>query len=914
MKYLLTLVMAISLLLPAFSTSAQDSPPIRCAADEYHEQQMLDPEYAAKFRQIRRAVHEKLQGRTPTCVTPIIIPVAVHFSGAITNANSACLQDVVNDQIATLNEDFGGYNSDISTYCTHAANCPSDYSPNALAGGTCIQFCLATMNHPVGSSVAEGDPAITVGEFTFDSGAALWEGYMNIFVSDIPPNGYGSDLLGVAPLNGGANPNGNGFFITASAFGGDAYSCISGIAINNSSNYNLGRTGTHEAGHYFGLNHVFDGCGAGDGIADTPAQSTANGGTPSINYGSCVSTANNTCSTQDFFFNFMDYVYDVSLYMFTSDQSDVMNAVASMGVNNGTNPYKAYASVCGALPSYNPTYPTGCPVGSPPESAFSIDATAPYEFCPAMNSISFIDQSTDFPTSWSWTFSGAGVSPTTSTDQNPTVQVNNTGTLTVTLTASNNAGSDLTPVSMSYSITILPLASCGNCGQTFYDSGGAGGNYSNNEDISVTYCTADAGDVVVASFSAINIGSSSFEDYILVKSGITAATGFGDEDYLVMLNAIYEDQGGLNYFGTGGATITSSSNCMTFRFLSNGSGTTSGWAVDISCIAAPTCNDLIQNQSEVFVDCGGASCSACPTPETGFTFYDAGGPNNPTGDASQTWQICASNGSNTIVNFTTIDMTPFNNGVLRVYDGPDNSGSWSYYISGSAVYVPDGGGISLYGSNTITSTNECFFFQFFNGSSTSNGWVASVSSSGVLPLVLKDFRVQPNETTIDLDWLTEQELNVDRFIVQRRAGYSSEFSEVGQLSACGNCLEGSAYAFKDVAVRPGINYTYRLKMLDFDGQYEYSDMVTTKINAKGDEWEVYPNPGKGIFTLWLNDDHNASTIFILDQLGRLVYQAPIVKEDRYIDLDLTALEGGMYQVMIINGGQPYTKPLVVIPN
>jgi PKD repeat protein len=918
MKSLFTLVVAVSLLFFSFYTSAQDSPPVRCAADEYHEQQMLDPEYAAKFRQIRRLVHDQLQGRTPVCATPIIIPVAVHFSGSITNANPSCLQDVVNDQIAVLNADFGGYNSDISTYCTHAANCPADYDPTALAGGTCIQFCLATMNHPAGSSVAEGNPAITVGQYTFDSGAAPWAGYMNIFVSDVPPNGFSNNLLGLAPLGGGANPNGNGIFITASAFGGGANSCVSGIAINNNSFYNLGRTGTHEAGHYFSLNHIFDGCGTGDGIADTPAQSADNGGTPSINYENCTSTAANTCGTQDFFFNFMDYVRDVSMYMFTSDQSDLMNATATAGVNNGSNPYKTSATTCSALPSYNPAYPTGCPVATPPESAFSIDASAPYEFCPSMNQITFTDQSTDFPTAWSWTFSGAGVFPTSSTDQNPTIQVNSTGTLTVTLTASNSAGPDLTPATMSYAITILAPANCGNCGQTFYDSGGAGGNYANNEDVTMTYCSADPGDVVVANFSAINIGSSFAEDYILVKSGTTAASGLGDEEYLISLSNIYEPQGGGSYFSFGNTSITSSANCLTFRFLSDGSGTTAGWAVNISCIAAPSCSDLMQNQDEVFVDCGGTSCNPCPTPEDGFTFYDAGGPNNPTGTLNQTWQVCALNGNNTIVDFATIDMLPFNNGILRVYDGPDNGGnpgSYDYYISGSAVYVPSGPNtVTLYGSSTITSTDECFFFQFFNGASDSNGWAASVSASVALPLVLNDFRARPGEAGIDLEWLTEQEVNVDRFLIQRRDGSSNEFREVGQLSACGNCLYDNKYAFEDIAVRPGVNYTYRLKMLDFDGQYEYSNMVTTKINGNGQEWDVYPNPGRGIFTLWFNDTHNASAVIVVDPLGRSVYQAPITPEDRYIDLDLTSLEGGIYQLTVVHQEILTTKPLVIVPH
>jgi hypothetical protein len=152
-----------AILLLSSSVSTQTLPPVRCAADEFHEAQMQDPAYAAKFRAIEREVREQLHGRTPSCASPIIIPVAIHFSGAITNANMTCLQDVVDDQIDALNEDFGGYNTDIGNYCNHANNCPSEYAPTALAGGTCIQFCLATMNHPGGSGLANGASAFTFG-------------------------------------------------------------------------------------------------------------------------------------------------------------------------------------------------------------------------------------------------------------------------------------------------------------------------------------------------------------------------------------------------------------------------------------------------------------------------------------------------------------------------------------------------------------------------------------------------------------------------------------------------------------------------------------------------------------------------------------------------------------------------------
>ena len=175
------------------------------------------------------------------------------------------------------------------------------------------------MNHPTCEPAGNliGGYAITVGQHSWPS-TGCWSGYLNLFVED------GLGFLGVAPLSGGANPNGNGVQILAAAFGGSGGGCTSGTGIDTDATYNLGRTGTHEVGHYFGLDHVFNGCGAGDGIADTPPQSNPNYGCPSVNLTTCANSADNTCSTPDFWFNYMDYVDDMCMYMFTEGQSQVM--------------------------------------------------------------------------------------------------------------------------------------------------------------------------------------------------------------------------------------------------------------------------------------------------------------------------------------------------------------------------------------------------------------------------------------------------------------------------------------------------------------------------------------------------------------------------------------------------------------
>lgn len=546
----------------------------RCQTDQYQKSLLEDSAYNKWFKKVASKVKNASSSRFVNCANPFIIPVAVHYGGDIDDSNPTCLIDKALEQIAVLNADFAASNSDLPTYCILYDACCEHYPSNVLSKGTCLQFCLATDNHPScePSGNLIGGYAITVDQHAWPmTSNNCWEGYLNIFVST------GTGNLGTAPIAGGANPNGNGIIVESFAFGGPTGGCNSGGPIDTDPTYNLGRTLTHEVGHYFGLDHIFDGCGAGDNIGDTPSQDEENYGCPQISGSTCLSTANNSCGTQDFFFNYMDYVNDACMFMFTRQQSLYMYNVSQLAGTGSNAAFVNNATHCDAStqPDYNPTYPNGCPITSAIPESMMLPFSSNLDVC-SNRAIDFKDNSQGCDiNAWSWTFSGAGVSPTSSTLQNPSVVVTSNGVLNATLVTSNPTGTDATPASETFTINLIDSAdpNCNECNEAYFDSGSWFGDYDNNEDIITTLC-AQTGENVTVTFASFNVEyeANCQYDRLEVFDGTSLSSPY------------------MGYFcgnglanAPGGGVIESSQSCLTFRFRSDVYVVESGWEGAVTC-------------------------------------------------------------------------------------------------------------------------------------------------------------------------------------------------------------------------------------------------------------------------------------------------------------------------------------------
>ena len=213
-----------------------------CGMQEHMTQLLQDENYKMQHKAMLRNIQLKITeqaGKRVQCSDPVVIPMAVHYQRLKgKNYDKACLIALAQAQIDILNQDYGGYNSDISNW----TNTASSYFPGISNGEACIEFCLATSNHPSGYDLNEGEPAVTFNKTNGDRDGN-WSGYVNVFVRNISSLGY-------SPYGG--QGNGDGVVIDDNAFGTGS-GCGS---ISPGAPYNLGRTLTHELGHFLLLGHI----------------------------------------------------------------------------------------------------------------------------------------------------------------------------------------------------------------------------------------------------------------------------------------------------------------------------------------------------------------------------------------------------------------------------------------------------------------------------------------------------------------------------------------------------------------------------------------------------------------------------------------------------------------------------------
>jgi hypothetical protein len=179
-------------------------------------------------------------------------------------------------------------------------------------------------------------------------------------------------------------------------------------------------------------------------------------------------------------------------------------------------------------------------------------------------------------------------------------------------------------------------------------------------------------------------------------------------------------------------------------------------------------------------------------------------------------------------------------------------------------------------------------------------------SSTILPLKLLSFSVINNNGFASLSWKTADEINVNRFEIQRSADARS-FAAVGNVAAK-NTSTGATYSYTDPKPLAGVAY-YRLNMIDNDGRSSYSGVVS--INGKVPvTLSVFPNPVVNSLVLSHPKADASAVIKIVSLNGSVVGTYSVQKDAIQTSLDVSKLAKGNYIVIYHNAQQQQTTKIL----
>lgn len=210
-------------------------------------------------------------------------------------------------------------------------------------------------------------------------------------------------------------------------------------------------------------------------------------------------------------------------------------------------------------------------------------------------------------------------------------------------------------------------------------------------------------------------------------------------------------------------------------------------------------------------------------------------------------------------------------------------------------------------ANTEIIPYDNGYYAEFSVSSFSEFWLnnGGVSGTQPLPVNLLSFEAVKQVKKVLLHWITDNELNADKFIIERSAN-GIDYSAIGSVRAYNNGSKNN-YSFTDGQPDNGLNL-YRLKMLDKDETFRYSPVRKINFDNTGDDITVYPVPVLDGM-LFIAASAKTKSVLLYDVAGRLIRSfTPGVNNNT---IDVSGMAKGTYQIRIFTENSTHTQKIII---
>ncbi len=188
-------------------------------------------------------------------------------------------------------------------------------------------------------------------------------------------------------------------------------------------------------------------------------------------------------------------------------------------------------------------------------------------------------------------------------------------------------------------------------------------------------------------------------------------------------------------------------------------------------------------------------------------------------------------------------------------------------------------------------------FVQFDGLTSFSGGGAAAGAGGGLPVELTFFTGRNTNLGNELTWSTASQEAFSHFEIER-SGNGADFISIDNIHGTANTLEVSNYSLMDRIPLTGRNY-YRLKMVDLDGTYEYSNVVVLSTNKNDNIISVYPNPAKDLLTVSFVQSTQSELTYQITNMDGLMVTTGALNADQPV-IDIQTLPVGIYIISVIS--------------
>lgn len=264
---------------------------------------------------------------------------------------------------------------------------------------------------------------------------------------------------------------------------------------------------------------------------------------------------------------------------------------------------------------------------------------------------------------------------------------------------------------------------------------------------------------------------------------------------------------------------------------------------------------------------------------------------------------------------------------ITKYTGADEDGDYTnnhaaglYRVFGTAngMNTPDGPltkGAGQFG-NLFTGAQSHHYVEL-NVTEFSEFWASGSFHASALPVEMIYLEANAIDNSyIQLKWATAIEINNKGFQVERSLD-GQTWNTIGWVDGYDNSTVQQNYTYNDMDVTGGVRYYYRLKQVDFDGAFEYTDLVSAIITQQStfNVKDFVPNPTLNNTNLVVTSsvDQDIDVVFY-NLLGEVVSSSKhsLHKGGNQINFSLSTLAAGTYTAVVTSNNEVYSKKIVVV--